>query len=443
MRLSTHLLSLGLLAPLAAALPAQEGAETAPTETVRTEAPRTAVTLRTTDQGLYFLLASRVPSGADAIEVAPGEAAEFRLDTAGEISVRKITASSYLFVDIDPGLLMDAFPTEVEELGKQIDGFAAVIALQSNQKPKDVAASMRELLQLPRQIARLQLSIAEDPTPILMDPAAEGDVRIQIEAQPVADTDFAALHAALEPSDADVPMLSGRNALMSMSMNVDMARLEPFTTNLMSKLLGMMAGTMDEAMAEEMTGYMKVWTSAMGGLGSFVWDAEQGMSGIFSLREPEAMRTSLTSEAYADFMRRGSEATGSEVSIAEDFEVRGVSVLRMETAVPMAAMPAEMPIPVLNEDGKMVQRLAVAGDFLLMSMFEQGDDGNAMRSLIGAVLDGEVRSRRSQDLMRMELSIPKFVELAGAPVPTNALPESFSTVLRKTDRALRLEIRMR
>lgn len=439
MRNLTSALSLCVFASFTPSLAAQDA-----TETRTTTQSRPAMMLRTTDTGLTFFLTAQFMGSGNSPDLRPGQAASFTMDRSGEFSMELVEASDYLWLDVDPAGVMEAFPEQIDEAREQLNAAAGLIAAMNGGNAKQIGESLAPLIDLPKQCARFQIRIPDDPTTFIGNPDAEGDVRVLIDAVPVVDSDFARMHEALNPTEAPVPVLSARDSLMSMTMNVDMDAMQPMFMDLVTMMMSFAGNMGSEEQMTTAKDAMNQWFGAFNGIGGMVWSAEGGMRGAFGVKDSEAANAFLTSEEYREFFESSFEQVGGDGSMTDEFEHEGVQVIRFESEVPLPPGAADqMPIPMFNEDGLMVQRVAIAGPYMLMSMFDADDSGDGMRGLISATKAEEIRTRRSQDLMRMDFSLKRLADLSGQPIPTGAVPDELSVLLRKTDRAMRLELRLR
>lgn len=420
------------LFPLLLALPAlaQE-----PTPKTTSAATGPILVLKTSEPQLAEMAAMMGFGHMDELPAPPADG-HYVLSVGGDKKLAVTTgagAVGLLDLQLEPGPLMDAYQQEIEDNLPMLRGALTLGLQQGGFTAKEAATFFKDLLEFPRQLAKVSLRVTGDPEAI-----ADEGMDVVVDLQGKAGSTFAAVVEKLAPSSQGAPSLGGAKGLMDFQMSLSPDGLASLFAPMRELTLGFMANG-EEHRARAGAMYDK-WIGLYDGGMSMSFGA--GMRGrmLIGVLDGAKLREELASPDYVTLIENQRlPSRDAEVEVTPDaFEHRGVRVLRSR----ITGLEENPMMP----DGKMETHLGAVGNYLAMAI--GGAEADA-KALIDAVSDQKITRAPLADgaLLRMAIDMRGFMEMALAGSGMNAdpgddMPSSMTMVLTRSGATLRLATRL-
>lgn len=411
------LLSCLLAAPF---LPAQEPAPT----TAAT--PSSPLFARTSTLTYARMLSVMFDGDIAGLQRPPqGKHYQMQLDDGGRLVTQLQDGHvEGLELDTNPRALAQLFAQELQDARARAEGMAGVAGAMFGSKT-DFGGFVGWLFDLPAQMQRLQIRSTGNPRD------KDQGLHLSFDMQPVPDTKLARIVGAMRAHPGGAPQLPQQDAAMQLRLALDPTFVPVMTDMTMPfmEALGF-SGAEWVAMAREMAGYQDGTAAVSFGMGS-------PMTMVIGLAQPQKMADLLASERYAELTQKSMADVPMFVDDPKfartDHRDVPITSVTVEMDDRMAASN-----PMFGGQSVMTTHVAIAGGWLLQSMFGQGNAG--IRGLVDAALNQKIERAPLRDnaLLTVDMSIPDMVpQMAHM---GGELPERFTLALARSGAGLSLKM---
>jgi hypothetical protein len=392
-----------LLSALALALPCQDK----PAPTVATGGP--ALVLKTSKEEIAADTLDFFEGAGELPELKPNQHWVLAVDQNKKISAAAADGDAgYLQIHARPALLMKAYAEQVDQVTSMIQMMGSMQLQASGMEAGEAMKLVQGLIDLPNQIDTFVMKISGN-----IEEPKKGGAEIAIDLQPFAGTGFGKFCAALKQASGGA--LKPTAGSLTVAVAFDPAPL----SDVLQPFLDMAASmcTKDKAERKKAKDLMQEFWKGCDGSMAMSWSpGKTGMQIVAGTTDGPGMGKLMNSPEYVEMARRSALANPTmKVDYKPNaFEHRGVSVTQQ--TLTMTEDAAENPF---FKDGKMDQMFAVAGSYLVCTVFGGKDD---MVSAIDQALDQKFSRMplASDTLLKLTMKFAECVAGFGAPVGGDA-----------------------